>query len=60
MHVSSGMRVARLGSHVVSPAPVSHLGIPLRQTMSLKLWLNRVHNPFSLRGRSCEGDYIDA
>ncbi len=60
MHVSIGVRVARLGSHVVSPAPVRHLVKPLRQTRSLKLWLNRVHNPSALRRRSCEGDYIDA
>ncbi len=60
MHVSIGVRVARLGSHVVSPAPVRHLEIPLRQTSSHKLWLTRVHNPSALRRHSCEGDYIDA
>jgi len=53
------VRVARLGSHVVSPAPVRHLAKPLRQTRSLKLWLTRIRNPSALRRRSCEGDYID-
>jgi len=59
MPVIMDLRSARLGSHVVSPAPVRHLVIPLRQTRSLKLWLTRVHNPSALRRRSCEGDYID-
>ena len=60
MDVSIGVRVTRLGSHVVSPAPVGHLVLPLRQTWSLELWLTRIHNRSALRRRSCEGDYIDA
>ena len=59
MFASIAVRSARLGSHVVCPARVKLLEIPLRETRLHKLWLTRVHNPSALRRRSCEDDYID-
>ena len=59
MFASVAVRSARLGSHVVCPARVKLLLIPLRQMRSPNLRLNRVHNPSALRRRSCEDDYID-